>query len=522
MPNRRIPMRKVREVIRLVTEAGLSHHKTSKATGVSRPTIHDYMEKFRQSGLSLAEINSMPDSSLLKLFKSDHISNESDEKQALLYEQFPTFIKELARTGVNRRVLWEEYREKNPDGYRYSQFCFHLRTWTKAEKLSMHQNYKAGDKMFIDFAGAKLRTIDRQTGKEKLVEVFIAVLGASQYTYVEATGNQKKDNLIRATQNALQYFGGVPLAIIPDCLKSAVNKGSKYEAEINRAFLDLAEYYNTCVLPARPYEPRDKAHVENAVKIVYSNIYAPLRNQAFYTIEELNTAIQELLVLYNSRKMQDRPLSRIEFFKEIEEKALQPLPADLYPMKSFARVTVQINYHVLLKEDEHYYSVPYRHAHQKVELVYTDRVVEIFFDNIRIASHPRNREKYGYTTTHEHRPPNHQFINDWSPERLIRWGASIGLNVEVMVKKILESRTYPEQAFKSCLGVLSLEKKYQGRLDKACARALFYRDYHYRGVLRILERGLESFDEEPGLFPPTVEHENIRGMEYYAMEANHD
>ena len=521
MPNSRIPMRKVREVIRMV-EKGLSHRKTSKALDVSRPTIHEYMEKFNQSGLTVSELDTMPDSSLKKLFETPNDPNELDSQRKILYELLPAYSKELTRTGVNLRVLWEEYRNRYSPCYSYSQFTYHYRTWSASQELSMHQEYKAGDKMFIDFAGDRLSIIDRQTGVARKVEVFIAVLGASQYTYVEAVENQKKDSLIRVTQNALQYYGGVPQAIIPDCLKSAVNIGSKYEAEINRAFLDLADYYKTCILPARPYEPRDKAHVENAVKIVYSNIYAPLRDKAFYSLDELNTAILELLEAYNNRKMQKMKVSRKELFLEIEEKALKPLPADLYPRKNFARVTVQYNYHVFLKEDEHYYSVPYRYAHQKVDLVYTDRDVEIFSDNERIASYPRNRNHPRYTTNPDHMPSTHRWVHDWNPENIIRRASAIGPNVETMAKKIMGICKHPEQGFKSCNGLLALFSKYEGRLDKACVRALLYKDHSYRGVLRILEKGLESFDEEPGLFPSTVEHENIRGMEYYAMEANHD
>jgi transposase len=239
----------------------------------------------------------------------------------------------------------------------------------------MHQEYKAGDKMFIDFAGDRLSIIDRQTGISKKVEVFISILGASQYTYVEATDNQKNESLIRASENALRYYGGSPHAIIPDCLKSAVNRGDKYEPEINPAYADFADHYRICVLPARPHEPRDKALVENAVKIVYSNIYAPLRDKVFYSLDELNLAIMEQLEKYNSRKMQKRNVSRKELFQEIEEKALKPLPVESYSMKDFSCVTVRFDYHIYLKADEHYYSVPFRFAKKKVNIVYSDRTV---------------------------------------------------------------------------------------------------------------------------------------------------
>ncbi len=513
-------MKKIREVIRMVKLHGLSNRKAARATGVSRPTIHEYISKFDHSGLTLSEMDSMPDSELSRLFDTGKIPSGWDLEKEKLYALFPSYSRELLRTGVNLKVLWEEYRQRNPEGYRYSQFCTHYRTWSGSLEVSMRQEYKAGDKMFIDFTGKKLRISDPVTGKFAEKEVFVAVLGASQYTYVEATDSQKKGDLIRASENALHYFGGCPRAIVPDCLKSAVIKGDKYEPEINPEYDDFAKHYNVCVLPARPHEPRDKAHVENAVKIVYSRIFASLRDRIFRSLEELNTGILEQLELYNSRKMQKLGTSRKELFLETEVRELQPLNPERYQRKSFAGATVQFNYHVFLKEDEHYYSVPFRFKGKKADITYTDRGVEIFVENERIASHFRDRKKHGYTTSSDHMPPNHKWVSDWSPEKLTLWGARLGQNVEAMVKMILDTRQHPEQGYKACLGLLSLAKKYDNaRLDKACARALFYHHYSYQGVRRILERGLESFEEEPALLPSTLEHENIRGEEYYAVEA---
>jgi len=510
-------MKKIREMIRMHQEYHISHRKISKALGVSRPTIHEYIGKFEQSGLTLSEISTMSDSGLMEaLERKNTVKNGPCEA---LNKLFPVYSKELMKTGVNLKTLWEEYRKKYADGYGYSQFCYHYGNWNHSLEISMHQEYKAGDKMFVDFTGKKMSLTDRITGEKREVETFVGILGASQYTYVEAVGNQKKENFIRANENALRYFGGVPAAIVPDCLKSGVTKGDKYEPDINPEYEDFARHYDTCILPARPYHPKDKAHVENAVKIVYSWIFAVLRNQVFYTIEELNQAILEALENYNSKKMQKLKQSRKEVFLEIEKKELRPLPIEKYSFKNFAQATIQFNYHIYLKEDNHYYSVPYHYRGKKADLIYTDRAVEIFFENTRIAVHPRDRRKQCYTTDKNHMPPEHRWVSDWNPERIIKWGASQGHNVEEMVRNILKSREHPEQAYRACLGVLSLEKKVgKERLDKACGRALSFQHYSYKGVKRILEKGLDHYEDEPALFPKTIAHENIRGNEYYYEE----
>lgn len=507
-------MKKIREMIRMHQEFHISHHKISKALDISRPTIHEYVIKFEQSGLKLSEISTMSDADLLKVFKQKNIVN--NERFENLSRKFPDYGTELMKTGVNLKVLWEEYRQQYSDGYEYSQFAYHYSNWNNSLEISMHQEYKAGDKMFVDFTGDKMILTDRITGEEREVDVFVSILGASQYTYVEATENQKKENFIKATENALLYYGGVPAAIIPDCLKSGVTKGDKYEPEINPEYENFARHCGSCILPARPYRPKDKAHVENAVKIVYSWIFAVLRNKKFYDIDELNSAIREALENYNSKKMQKLKQSRKERFLEFEKKELRPLPLERYSFKRFAQATIQINYHIYLKEDNHYYSVPYRYRGKKADLIYTDRIVEIFFEHTRIAMHPRDRRKNCYTTDRNHMPPQHQWVNDWNPERFIKWGASQGSNVEEMVKNILKSREHPEQAYKVCLGVLSLAKKVgKERLDNACGRALSFQHYSYKGVKNILEKGLDHNEEEALLFPKSIIHENIRGKEYY-------
>ena len=510
-------MKKIREVIRMIKENGLSCHITAKALDISRPTVQRYISRFEKSGLTVAEIFEMNDNDLTEIFEAKpEWDNPADSAKEALYKEFPNYSKELLRPGVNLTVLWEEYREKYPGGYGYSQFCYHYGVWKGALEISMHQEYKAGDKLFADFTGDKLTIFDRNSGENIEKEVFVALLGATQYTYVEATHSQKKEDLIRGVENALHYYGGSPKAIITDCLKSAITKGDKYEPLINPEFLHFVRHYHMCALPARPYRPRDKPHAENAVKITYSWIFAPLRNRIFYSLEELNAAIREQLEIYNNKKMQKLKVSRKELFLEIEKKELTPLPPEKYCFKNFSQATIQINYHVYLKEDSHYYSVPYQYRGKKADLITSDRTVEIFVENVRIASHPRDRRKHVYTTIREHMPPHHQWVSDWNPERLMNWGATIGKNVSEMIKRVLEGKEYPEQAYKVCLGILSLAKKVgKERLDKACLRALNFQYYSLQGIKRILDNGLDRLEEEPVLFPAVITHENIRGSKYF-------
>jgi transposase len=513
MPMRRTSMKKIREIIRLKQECGLSRRKISRAVRISRPVVAQYITDIVSAGLSYDEIKDMPDDDLLEILESDKKSR--NERYDKLSKKFEYYVKELKRTGVTLATLFEEYIEENPEGYSYSRFCYHYQVWKDCSQISMHMEHKAGDKLFVDFTGKKLKVTDRITGSEKEVETFVAVLGASQLTYVEATMSQKKEDWIIANRNALHYIGGVPKAIVPDCLKSAVTKSDWYEPEINPEYFDFARHYGTAILPARPYRPKDKALVEGAVRIVYSWIFARLRDRIFYSIEELNEAIREELERYNAKPMQRIKKSRRELFEEIEKSELAPLPSEKYEIRKYDNRKVAFDYHVYLKEDQHYYSVPYRFRHRRVDVFYTERIVEIFHKNVRIAIHERVGTINKYTTLPEHMPPNHQWMNDWNPEKLVRWAEKIGPEVKEMVKSVLARRDHPEQSYRSCLGILNLEKKYGDiRLNKACSRALYYSHYSCRGVRDILKNNLEDIQEET-LFSKLPEHENIRGNQYY-------
>jgi len=514
MARKRINMKKIREIIRFKETPDMSERKIARALKVSRPVVAQYLNDFKTSGLTYEETKDMPDSEFLALFEKQR--NKKCSKYEELSKLFPCFAIELKKTGVTLMTMWNEYQKEHPDGYSYSRFCYHFQVWRNASKITMHIEHKAGDKMFVDYAGDKLAIMDRKTGKEQPVEVFVAVLGASQLTYAEASLSQKLEDWIRSNERAFIYFNGVTQAIVPDNLKSGVTCSNRYEPGINFMFDDFAGHYQTVVLPARVRSPQDKALVENAVKLVYQRIYAPLRNRTFYSLEELNEAICDLLEKHNNTPFQRLKISRRELFKKIEKPVLKPLPRERYAIKECRELTVQFNYHVELREDRHYYSVPWQLKGKRVRVIYDDRNVAIYYDNIRIAQHKRDRIPNGYTTLHTHMPPNHRYYAEWSSERFIRWGQSIGDDVAEMIQVVLKSRKHPEQAFKTCMGILNLVKEHgHDRLNKACGRALGFGFHSYMRIKNILDRGLEEEVLTESMELPVFFHENIRGSQYY-------
>lgn len=513
MPMPRISMEKVREIIRLDEQSGLSQRKIARALQITRPVVAEYLRKISAAGLTYADIRDMDDGSLLTAIEGDRKTN--NERFNTLKDLFEYIIKELKRPGVTLQRLWEEYRAEHPDGYGYSQFCFHFQTWRNTTELTMHLEHKAGDKMFVDFTGQKLSIVDKETGEAQDVEIFVAVLGASHYTYVEAVPSQKKHDWIKANQNAFHYFGGVPKAVVPDCLKSAVKEADKYEPDINPEYQHFARHYQTTILPARPASPKDKSIVEGAVKIVYQWIFAPLRNHLFHSLAELNCAISEQLKPYNNKPMQKPGLSRRELFEQTEKDALRALPAEKYVLRSFKRLKAQFNYHIYLSDDKHHYSLPYRYCGKQVTVIYSEATVEICYQNKRLALHKRDRKPNGYTTFKEHMPSHHKLQKDWNPQRLINWARTLGEYVEAMVSHLLQQCEHPEQGFKSCLGILSLAKSYEKeRLDKACELAMSVQYYSYKGIKNILQNNMENHQGDLFNSLPD-EHENIRGVTYF-------
>lgn len=508
-------MIKIRQILRLQSQ-GLSKLQIAAQTGIARNTLKKYIKEFTSSGLSFEEINELSDKELEDLFVKPE-DRPLNERLQILFSFFPAIEKELKRKGVTRQLLWKEYKTHHPDGVGLSQFKHYFSQWKAQVNPTMHMEHKAGDKLYVDFAGDKLEIINEQTGEVKPVEVFVAILGASQLTYVEAVMTQQKEDFIFACENALHYCGGVPQAIVPDNLKSAVSKSSKYEPTLNETFADFAEHYGTAILPARAYRPRDKALVENAVRIIYTRIYVKVKRQQYFTLQDLNLAILTALEEHNNAPLRGRNYSRRQQFNEVEKNVLMPLPELRYELKKHQYATVAKNGHVGLSADKHYYSVPYRFIGKKVKLLYSRSSVEIFYNYERIALHERTKSAYRYTTQKDHMASTHRFVSEWTPERFTSWAAGIHEDVRLYVLKVLDRKQHPEQAYKSCMGILGFAKKVgNDRLIKACQRALGYGAYNYKTIQKILERELDlrdTPDETDQLQMPF--HDNIRGENYY-------
>ena len=450
MANKTTDMSKVRKTIVLYHQ-GRDKSFISRYLQISRTTVQKYLNLFKVLNLDINQLNQKSDAELERIFSTN---NQPDlpPKLQVVYDFFPYMEKELKRTGVTKQLMWEEYFAQNPDGLRSSQFMDRYMKWTKKMNPVMHMEHKAGDKLFIDYAGKKLTVVDKDTGEITEVEFFVAILGSSQYTYAEASPTQQKEDFISSVENALRFYGGVPAAIVPDNLKSAVIKSNKYEPTVNETFLDFAEHYGTAVLPARAYKPRDKSLVEGAVRILYQRIYTALRNRVFHSIEALNTAIWDELDVHNNKKLTGRHISRLQMFNDVEKDVLGQLPGQRYEIKYQCTATVGQNGHVQLGKDKHYYSVPYQYIRKKVKLLFTCATVEIYHKYNRIAVHKRSLKPYNYTTQTEHLASTHQFMTEWTPQRFIDWGASIDQHVKEFITRLLEQRLHPEQAYKSCLG----------------------------------------------------------------------
>jgi transposase len=505
-------MRKTREILRHKWLLGRSHRDIAKSLGVGVGTVSDALGRARAAGLGWPAVAELDDAALEeRLYRK---SSFAGERRPL--PDWRVVHAERSRPGVTLELLHLEYLEQEPGGYRYSQFCELYRRWLKRQRPTMRQVHKAGEKGFFDYSGKRPHVVDPKTGECTEVELFVAVLGASNFTFAEATRTQRLPDWIASHARAFCYFGGVPRALVPDQLKSAVTIASRYEPGVNRTYEDLARHYGTAVLPARPHRPRDKAKVEGSVLIVQRWILARLRNQSFFSLDELNARIAELLEELNDRQMRRYGESRRQLWVRLERPALLPLPSEPFTYGEWKTATVNVDYHVEI--DRHYYSVHHGLLHEKVEARVTATTVEIFFRGRRHTSHVRSYVRSGHTTKPEHMPKAHQKHLEWSPSRILHWASTIGEKTEALARAILESRPHPEQGYRSCLGILRLGKRYgDERLEAACGRALAVQARSYRNVESILKRGLDRFALPAG--DETVRkadsHENIRGPNYY-------
>jgi transposase len=517
MANKSISMSKIRQILRLYSQ-GHSNLSIYRLTGVSRNTLKKYLRDYQKLNLNIIEIEELSDHDLEELFSQfkPHQQHLTDKASAVL-ALFPEMDKQLKRKGVTKQLLWEQYRARHENGLSRSQFGFYYALWKQQVNPVMHIEHKAGDKLYVDYAGEKLHVVDPISGEQKAVEVFVAILGCSQLTYVEASYSQQKEELIASCERALHYIGGVPDALVTDNLKSAVTKSSKYEPVINEDFAGFADHYSITVLPTRAYKPRDKALVEGAVKIIYTRIYARLRANTYHSLEELNAAIRAVLEEHNNKLLKGRQYSRRQQFEEIERPVLHALPPLKYELKQQHYATVMKNGHVCLGPDKHYYSVPYRYISKKVKLLYSTQSVEVYYNYERIASHPRLKSPYNYTTDKEHLASTHRFVSEWTPERFLAWAASIDETVQSYIYCILNKKQHVEQAYKSCVGILTMGKRYGNtRLINACKRSVEYDMYSYKAIEMILKRGLDKQEVElPVKEQSMPEHTNIRGKQYY-------
>jgi transposase len=513
MSNKPINMNKLRQVLKLHYQ-GQGSKSISKLTGVARNTVKKYILQASIIKLTELEMGKHSDFTLDELFRSMPSETPTDRVHEL-YEFFRLEDRKMSRRGMTLHQFWKDYVVRHPNGFKITAFYKYYRIWKKRVTPSMHIDHKAGDKMFVDFAGEKLRLVDKQTAEIKEVEVFVAILGASQLTYVEAVDSQKKEEFITACENALHYFGGVPAAIVPDNLKSAVTKTHRYEPQINENFEAFAIHYGMAVLPARAYKPKDKSLVEGAVKITYRRIYVHLSSEPYESLEELNKDIWKYLEIHNKTPMQGLDYSRKQQFEDYERNALQPLPSIRFEIFKLARLTVMKNGYVQLTEDRHYYSVPHQYVSKKIKLIYTVTKVKIFYKYQIIAEHIRLRKRGAFSTNPDHLASEHKFQTEWNPEHFILRAREIHPDVENYISGLLASRQYPEQAYRGCMGILSFAKRVGvDRLAKACRRGHEAGSYGFKTIETILQKGLENYREEHST-RPMPGHNNIRGKEYY-------
>lgn len=504
-------MRKIHEVLRLKWESRLSHRAIAQSCGISPGTVSEYVQRAKVVGLTWPLSDDLDEDTLYRRLFPQPTSTSGRVIPLPDWAQLHT---ELRRPGVTLRLLWVEYREANPDGYAYTQFCEHYREWAQHLQPTLRQVHKAGEKGFVDYAGQTIPVIHPQTGEVRQAQLFVAVLGASSYTYVEAQWQQDLSSWIGGHVRALAFFGGAPEVLVPDNLKAGVQSPCRYEPDINPTYHEFAQHYGVAVIPARVRKPKDKAKVEVGVQVVERWIAARLRHRTFFGLADLNAAIRELLDELNNRLMRHLGHSRRELFETLDQPALRPLPVQPYEFAVWKKARVNIDYHV--EFEKHFYSVPYGLIHKEVDLRATEHTLEIFYQQQRQASHPRSAVPGRFTTQADHMPPAHQHYAEWSPERFLRWAEQLGPHIAQLVAAVLGLRLHPQQAYRTCLGILGLAKRYTPeRLEAACRRALPAGIRSYKGVRNILEAQLDQVPPQEPVAASLRDHANLRGPAYY-------
>ena len=507
-------MRKIKEVLRLRHELGLGQRQIARSCSIAQSTVHEYLRGAERAGVKWPLPADWDDAKLEQVLFGGR--PEPPSRPARTAPDFAALHQELqTHAHLTLYLAWEEYRQANPEGYRYSRFCELYRRWHRRLDVVLRQEHKAGEKLFVDYAGDTVPIVDPQTGEVRQAAIFVAVLGASNYAFAEATESQTLPDWIGSHIRAFEFFGGTTKLVVPDNPRSGVNRACRYEPDLNRTYHEMAMHYGVGVLPARPYKARDKAKVEAGVLLVERWILAALRHRRFFSLAELNQAIAELLVRLNQRPFRKREGSRASLFAAVDQPALQALPAERYQFSEWQTARVNIDYHVEI--DRHYYSVPYQLTGEQVETRSTHSTVEIFHRGQRVASHVRSREPYKATSVDEHRPHSHQQHLAWPPSRLLNWAQTNGPATAGLFQQIMASKPHPEMGYRSCLGIMRLSKKYTAeRVEAAATRALLLNACSYRSVKSMLEHGLDRQPVETGqLARPPLQHTNIRGPRYF-------
>jgi transposase len=513
MPAKReLTMRQLRYMLRLHHD-GVSAREIGRTLGVARSTIQDNLRRAQASGIGWPVPAELTDDIL-----EQRLFARGGTKAGLRRRSEPdwgTLARELKRPGVSLMVLWEEYRESQPDGYGYSRFCDLFREFERRLSPVMRQHHVAGDKVFVDYSGKRIAIVDPGTGVVHDAEIFVGVLGASSYTYAEASFTQTLPDWIGAHVRMFRFFGGVPRLLVPDNLKSGVHKASFYDPEINRSYGMMAAHYGVGVLPARPRKPRDKAKVEAGVRFAQSYILGRLRHQSFFSLAECNTAIASCLDRMNAHVMRRLGVSRRDLFESIERSALRALPAQEYEYAEWRLARVGLDYHVEVKD--FFYSVPHTLIRAEVDIRVTARTVEVFHRGLRVAAHQRRYGGRQHGTDPDHMPSSHRRYAEWTPDRFQRWARTIGPNTEALVIAVLTHRPHPEQGFRTCLGILRLYRGIEpARAEAVSARALEIGAMNYRSVASILANNLDRVAARESHDEPTLfDHPNVRGPRYF-------
>lgn len=510
MPQERLTLRKIREILRLKKENGLSNRAIARVCKISNSTVGEYVRRAEAANLHWPLPEGISEEELYgKLFPGETVLVETDRPQP----DFEFIKGELKKKGVTLRLLWDEYKDKHPDNaYQYTQFCEHYRRWAKIQSPRARLPHTGGEVMEVDYAGMTMTLVNPETGETKQVPVFVATLPASDYIYAEVQPSQEKVHFIGGHIRAYEFFGGVTKIMRPDNPKMGVTSPNYYEPDLNPTYQEMAEYYQVAVLPARPRHPRDKGTVENGVQNVERWVLAPLRNQTFFSLAEANRAIHKQVEMLNNKIMLDYGKSRRQLFEEVDQPELRPLPEKPYQFALWKTAKVSIDYHVAF--EKHYYSVPYALIQQQVEIKATERMVEIFHKGKQVAIHPRSSAQGRFSTRAEHMPSNHRFVLELDANWLLQKAQEIGTHTTAYLQALLKSRTFPEQSYRACLGVLSLARKYpQFITESACEKALQAHLFSYKQLKAELE-ALARRLSNSATNPPLV-HENIRGETYF-------